>query len=240
MMTNLISEEKQKMAIVSKVLIVDDDPNISQLIDLYLRKEGFLTTICNNGKDAIYKLQGDEFAIVLLDYMMPEMDGIETLTAIRKMSDVPVIMVSAKGEPMDKITGLNVGADDYVTKPFEPQELIHRIRAILRRANKADNDGAPEDISIGKLFISISTYVVKADNVKLEMPPKEIELLYYLASNPSKVLTRQQLLDNVWKNNFTGDSRTVDVHVKRIREKLGVDARRLETIWGVGYKFLID
>jgi len=228
------------MAVSTKVLIVDDDPNISQLITLYLGKEGYQTTICNNGKDAIYKLHGDDFAVVLLDYMMPEMDGLETLAAIRKFSNIPVILVSAKGEPMDKINGFNVGADDYVTKPFEPQELIHRIKAVLRRTNKGDKDAAPEDIHVGQLSISINTYVVKAAGNKLEMPPKEIELLFFLASNPTKVFTREQLLDKVWENDYKGDSRTVDVHVKRIREKLGEDSWRLSTVWGKGYKFEID
>ena len=141
---------------------------------------------------------------------------------------------------MDKINAFNVGADDYVTKPFEPQELISRIKAVLRRSSQSDKESAPDDINVGKLHISINTYVVKAAGVKLEMPPKEIELLYFLASNPTKVFTREQLLDKVWENDYKGDSRTVDVHVKRIREKLGDDCWRLSTVWGKGYKFEVD
>lgn len=222
-----------------KTLIVDDDDNICQLMKLYLVKEGFSTVVCNNGFDAIKKLGEETFDVVLLDVMMPVMDGLETLSAIRKFSNVPVIFVSAKGETMDKIGGLDVGADDYVTKPFEPQELISRIRAILRRSQSLPS-GDKKEISIGNLYVDIQNYIVKVDNAKVEMPPKEIELLYYLATHPMRVFTRDQLLSSVWGAEFRGDARTIDVHVKRIREKLGVGTEwNLATVWRVGYKFEI-
>jgi len=221
-----------------KILIVDDDVNICQLLNLYLVKDGFSTSICHNGKEAIKLVQNEDFDIVLLDIMMPEMDGFETLAHIRKISNLPVIMVSAKGEPMDKITGLDLGADDYVTKPFEPQELISRIKALLRRSQPPVPSGAAGEITIGALNISLTTYIVKVGDRKLDMPPKEIELIYFLATNPNRVYSREQLLTQVWGPNYKGDTRTVDVHVKRIREKLGVsDKWSLETVWRVGYKF---
>lgn len=220
-----------------KILIVDDDDNICQLLKLYLTKEGFSTSICHNGIDTIKKISEEDFHLVLLDIMMPEMDGYETLAAIRKFSQIPVILVSAKGEPMDKIGGLDIGADDYVTKPFEPQELISRIRAILRRMQTIQTP-TNKNITIGNLFISIENYIVKVDDKKIDMPPKEIELLYYLAMHPMRVFTREQLLEKVWESDYKGDSRTVDVHIKRIREKLGVGTNwKLETVWRVGYKF---
>lgn len=220
-----------------KILIVDDDDNICQLLNLYLIKEGYRTHICNNGKAAVKQLAEEDFNVVLLDIMMPGMDGYETLTAVRKFSNVPVILVSAKGEPMDKISGLDCGADDYVTKPFEPQELISRIKAVLRRTQPTENTDMP-DIRIGNLFISRSNYIVKVNDVKVEMPPKEIELLYYLAKNPMRVFTREQLLEKVWGEEYKGDSRTVDVHIKRIREKLGLGTNwSFVTVWSVGYKF---
>jgi len=222
------------------ILIVDDDVNICQLLNIYLTKDGFATSICHNGKNAIQLVTESEFDIVLLDIMMPEMDGFETLAEIRKFSNVPVILVSAKGEPMDKISGLDIGADDYVTKPFEPQELISRIKACLRRVNPIAAEPATTDIVIGSLFISITNYMVKVGEKKLDMPPKEIELIHYLATNPMRVFSREQLLNQVWGSNYKGDTRTVDVHVKRIREKLGASTEwSLDTVWGVGYKFEI-
>jgi len=224
-----------------KILIVDDDVNICQLLNLYLVKEGFTTSICHNGKEAIRLVQDKDFDIVLLDIMMPEMDGFETLASIRKFSNIPVIMVSAKGEPMDKISGLDIGADDYVTKPFEPQELISRIKALLRRSQPVvASGGAVGEITIGQLDISLTTYIVKVGDRKLDMPPKEIELIYFLATNPNRVYSREQLLNQVWGPNYKGDTRTVDVHIKRIREKLGLSEKwSLETVWRVGYKFEI-
>lgn len=220
------------------ILIVDDDDNICQLLTLYLVKEGFGTTICNNGREAIKSVSENSYSVVLLDIMMPEMDGYETLMHIRKFSNVPVIMLSAKGEPMDKISGLDCGADDYVTKPFEPQELISRIKAIIRRSKPTMTPPSSAELIIGNLFVSITNYIVKVNGQKIEMPPKEIELLYYLATNPMQVFTREQLLEKVWGEGYKGDSRTVDVHIKRIREKLGASSNwRLNTVWGVGYKF---
>ncbi len=224
-----------------KILTVDDDDNICQLLKLYLVKEGYSTFICHNGKEALKKIDEEKFDLILLDIMMPDMDGYETLSAIRKFSDVPVILVSAKGEPMDKIGGLDIGADDYVTKPFEPQELISRIRAILRRianSGKTEKTESLKDITVSSLYISIANCIVKIDDRKIEMPPKEMELLYFLASHPMKVYSRQQLLTCVWGADYKGDSRTVDVHIKRIREKLGENADwKLETVWRIGYKF---
>ena len=219
-----------------KILIVDDDVNICQLINLYLVKEGYTTSICHNGQDALDIISKQPYDLMLLDIMMPGMDGFETLAEVRKILNIPVILLSARGEPMDKISGLDLGADDYVTKPFEAQELIARIKALLRRSQPATPQNS--DITIGNLFISLSNYIVKTDGKKIEMPPKEIELLYYLASNPGRVFTREQLLSEVWGAGYSGDTRTVDVHVKRIREKLGNNPDwRLDTVWGVGYKF---
>ena len=220
-----------------KILIVDDDDNICQLLKLYLIKEGFSTIICHNGNDAAKYVKETHLDIVLLDIMMPDMDGLETLSKIREFSDIPVILVSAKGEPMDKIGGLDIGADDYVTKPFEPQELISRIKAILRRIGQSKTE-EKADVTIGNLHISIGNYIVKVDDKKVEMPPKEMELLYDLATHPMKVFTREQLLGEVWGPDYKGDSRTVDVHIKRIREKLGIGTNwKLETVWRLGYKF---
>ncbi len=224
-----------------KILTVDDDDNICQLLKLYLVKEGYSTYICHDGTEALKKIHEEKFDLVLLDIMMPNMDGYETLSAIRKFSDIPVILVSAKGEPMDKIGGLDIGADDYVTKPFEPQELISRIRAILRRTATPIKTEEFKDITVGNLFISLTNCTIKLDDKKVEMPPKEMELLYFLASHPAKVYSREQLLSYVWGADYKGDSRTVDVHIKRIREKLGESEKwKLETVWRVGYKFEVN
>ncbi|MCI8458076.1 MAG: response regulator transcription factor [Clostridia bacterium] len=228
-----------------RILIVDDDDNICQLLTLYLQKENYSTTICHNGRDALRVLKESPYDLVVLDVMMPEMDGYETLHALRSFSDIPVIMLSARGETMDKISGLNYGADDYVTKPFEPQELILRIKAIFRRSQSdfhapptvTEIDRTP-DLTYNDLFISLHNYIVKVDGKKSDMPPKEIELLYFLASHPMEVFTREQLLEKIWNSSYQGDTRTVDVHIKRIREKLGTGKTwRLNTVWGVGYKF---
>ncbi len=221
-----------------KILIVDDDDNICQLLTLYLVKESYNTSICHNGKDAIKMLREGEYDLALLDIMMPEMDGYETLAEVRKFSDIPIIMVSAKGEPIDKISGLDHGADDYVTKPFEPQELISRIKAIFRRSKPVVAVSPSNNLVYDDLFISVKNYIVRIGDRKIDMTPKEIELLFCLASNPMQVFTREQLLQKVWSSDYQGDTRTVDVHIKRIREKLGNgDTWRLNTVWGVGYKF---
>ena len=224
-----------------KILIADDDENICQLLNLYLLKEGYSTQACHNGKEALELLKENKYDLMLLDVMMPVMDGYETLTEVRKFSSIPIIMVSAKGEPMDKISGLDFGADDYVTKPFEPQELISRIKAIFRRAQSYAPPKADDDVSYGNLYISLKNYIVKVDDVVIDMPPKEVELLYCLASHPQQVMTRDVLLSEVWGADYQGDARTVDVHVKRIREKLGTGENwRLNTVWGVGYKFEVN
>lgn len=223
-----------------KIIIIDDDQNICQLLNIYLVKEGYSTSICHNGKDAIALISEKSFDIALLDIMMPEMDGFETLAAIRKFSQIPVIILSAKGDPMDKISGLDIGADDFVTKPFEPQELISRIKALLRRVQSTAPTVSSEETTIGNLFISLANYIVRVGDKKIEMPPKEIELLYFLATNPMRVYNRNQLLAEVWGADYNGDTRTVDVHIKRIRSKLGDStAWKLDTVWGVGYKFEI-
>ncbi|MCL2848330.1 MAG: response regulator transcription factor [Firmicutes bacterium] len=231
-----------------KILIVDDDVNICQLLNLYLIKDGFSTAICHNGREALKILEKEKFDVILLDIMMPEMDGFETLTEIRKTSRIPVIFVSAKGESMDKISGLDIGADDYVTKPFEPQELISRIKACLRRsaepiARRLKVKADASDITLGSLVVSLKEYTVTKNGIKLEMAPKEIEILHHLITNPKRVHSREQLFHHLWTrgpNEKKSDTRTIDVHVKRIREKIGEsDKWKIETVWGVGYKFLI-
>lgn len=217
------------------VLLVDDDENICQLLALYLEKDGFATEICNDGESALERLKTSSFDLVMLDIMMPGLDGFQVLDSLRKFSDIPVIMLSARGEPMDKITGLDCGADDYITKPFEPQELIARIRAILRRSKPSSDD--TNRIDLFNLSVSVTDFTVTLNGERIDMPPKEIELLYTLVKNPSRVFTRDDLLKEIWGQNYNGDSRTVDVHIKRVREKLGDNPHwKLTTVWGVGYK----
>ena len=225
-----------------KILIVDDDVNMCQLLNLYLVKEGFKTDICHNGKECLEILRESHFDLVLLDIMMPVMDGYEALTKIRKFSNMPVIIVSAKGEPDDKIYGLELGADDYLSKPFMPLELIAKMRAVLRRSKAETKKIEPlsDIISIDTLQINWSELSIKVGGKKIDAPPKEVELLYFLASNPNRVYSRDQLLKQVWGPTYKGDIRTVDVHIKRIREKIGLsDAWSLETVWGVGFKLEI-
>ncbi len=218
----------------SKILIVDDDTNICQLISLYLKKEGYSIKTANNGEAAINILKSEDFDLMLLDVMMPKLDGFEVLKQVRVFSNIPVIMLTARSETMDKIQGLDAGADDYLTKPFEPQELILRIRAILRRTSTNKTN----DITCGNLFISLTTYTVKLNNKTIEMTPKEIELLYLLTSNPGVVFTREDLFKTLWSNANARESRSIDVHIKRLREKLGDNPGwKLTTVWGIGYKF---
>lgn len=219
---------------VGKVLLVDDDDNICQLISLYLRKDGYMTDFCHDGESALSKLRENNYDVVLLDIMMPGIDGLETLTELRKFSAVPVIMLSARGEPMDKISGLDLGADDYITKPFEPQELIARLRAVLRRSKP---QGPSKRVELFDLSVDLATFTATVNGEKIDMPPKEIELLYTLVKTPMHVFTRDELLKQIWGDNYAGDPRTVDVHIKRIREKLGEHEHwTLTTVWGVGYK----
>ncbi|MGM9936112.1 MAG: response regulator transcription factor [Candidatus Ornithomonoglobus sp.] len=222
----------------TKVLVADDDLNIVKLIRLYLEKEDYDVCTANNGKAALDAFKTEKPDIIILDIMMPEMDGNEVCREIRKSSDVPIIMLTAKGETFDKVLSLELGADDYLVKPFEMKELMARMKAILRRS---EGKSAPngECVSFDKLEVNLTNYELKIDGRILEIPPKELELLYFLASNPNRVFTREQLLEKVWGFDYFGDSRTVDVHIKRLREKLeGVDANwQLKTVWGVGYKF---
>ena len=221
-----------------KILIVDDDRNICELLRLYIEKEGYATAIANDGAEAVAMFEQEKPALILLDIMLPKMDGWQVCREIRKTSDVPIIMLTAKGEVFDKILGLELGADDYVVKPFEAKEVVARIRAVLRRVCGSDED-AVKEVKWDKLTINLTNYELIVDGKQIDTPPKELELLYHLASNPNKVFTRDQLLDQVWGFEYYGDSRTVDVHVKRIREKIdGVsDKWELRTVWGVGYKF---
>lgn len=223
----------------TKVLVVDDDINIVKLIKLYLEKEDFTVCTANNGKAALDVFKAEKPDIAVLDIMMPEMDGNQLCREIRKSSDLPIIMLTAKGETFDKVLSLELGADDYMVKPFEPKELIARIKAILRRTEAKSNAAVNDCISFDKLEVSLSNYEVKIDGKIMEIPPKELELLFFLGSNPNRVFTREQLLEEVWGFDYFGDSRTVDVHIKRLREKLeGVEANwALKTVWGVGYKF---
>lgn len=226
-----------------KILIVDDEENICELVRLYIEKEGFDAIIANDGQEAVAKFNEEKPDLILLDIMLPIKDGWQVCREIRAQSKVPIIMLTAKGETFDKVLGLELGADDYVVKPFEPKELIARIRAVLRRSADSVDEKADEDeLSFDGLKINQSTYEVYIDDKKVEMPPKEFELLYFLAKNTNKVFTRDQLLDEIWGYEFFGDSRTVDVHIKRIREKLEGENRTwaLKTVWGVGYKFEVS
>lgn len=222
----------------NKVLIVDDDNNIVDLIRMYMEKEGFTAVTANNGVKAVELFKSEAPSIVILDVMMPEMDGWQVCREIRRVSNIPIIMLTAKGETFDKVLGLELGADDYMVKPFETKELIARVKAVLRRSETKETTAEKEIVFPG-LMVNLSNYEMKINGEIVEIPPKELELLYFLASNPNRVFTREQLLEEVWGFDYFGDSRTVDVHIKRLREKLeGVEANwQLKTVWGVGYKF---
>lgn len=223
---------------VTKVMVVDDDNNICEYLRLYLEKEGFGVEIYHDGKTAVENFSKFDPAIILLDVMMPNMDGWQVCREIRKQSQVPIIMITAKGETFDKVLGLELGADDYMVKPFDAKEVIARIKAVLRRSGVSDDNGVKK-VEYDNLIINLTNYELIVNGKQVDTPPKELELIYHLASNPNKVYTRDQLLDEVWGFEYYGDSRTVDVHVKRLREKLeGVsDKWSLKTVWGVGYKF---
>ena len=222
-----------------KILIVDDDRTICELLRLYLEKEGYDTVIVNDGEQAVGMFKDYHFDLVLLDVMMPRMDGWETCRRIRRVSTTTIIMLTAKGETFDKVLGLELGADDYIVKPFDTKEVVARIKAVLRRAGNSARPAKDQKVDYDQLSINISTYELKVRGVSIDVPPKELELLYHLASNPNRVFTRDTLLDEVWGFEYYGDSRTIDVHIKRLREKLeGVsDQWNLKTVWGVGYKF---
>lgn len=221
-----------------KILVVDDDQNICELLRLYLEKEGYNVALAHDGKKALEEFDRENPDLILLDIMLPELDGWQVCREIRKKSQCPIIMLTAKGEVFDKVLGLELGADDYVVKPFEAKEVVARIKAVLRRMGKNNNDTVKE-VKYDKLSINLTNYELKVNGVQIDTPPKEMELIYHLASNPNRVFTRDQLLDEVWGFDYYGDSRTVDVHIKRLREKLeGVsDQWELKTVWGVGYKF---
>lgn len=221
-----------------KIMIVDDDVNICELLRLYIEKEGFSVVTVNDGESAVKSFEKENPDLILLDIMLPKLDGWQVCREIRKTSQCPIIMLTAKGEVFDKVLGLELGADDYMVKPFEAKEVIARIRAVLRRSGKTEEPPVKE-VRWDKLSINLTNYELKVDGVQVDTPPKEMELLYHLASNPNRVFTRDQLLDEVWGFDYYGDSRTVDVHVKRLREKIdGVsDKWELKTVWGVGYKF---
>lgn len=222
-----------------KILIVDDDENICELLRLYLEKDGFETVVANDGEEAVASAAKYSPDLILLDIMLPKLDGWQVCREIRKTSETPIIMLTAKGETFDKILGLELGADDYVSKPFDAKEVIARIKAVLRRSTESDKSSQVSEVRYDKLKINLTNYELVVNGVKIDTPPKELELIYHLASNPNRVYTRDQLLDEVWGFDYYGDSRTVDVHVKRLREKLeGVsDEWCLKTVWGVGYKF---
>lgn len=230
------------MAVKQKVLIVDDDENIAELISLYLTKECFETLIVYDGESALEQLAAFKPDLILLDLMLPGIDGYQVCREVRKNSNIPIIMLSAKGETFDKVLGLELGADDYMIKPFETKELVARVRAVLRRYQVPQAAGGGEGaqcVEYPDLTINLSNYSVVYYGQIIEMPPKELELLYFLAASPNQVFTRDQLLDNIWGYEYIGDTRTVDVHIKRIREKIkDHDRWAIETVWGIGYKFV--
>ena len=226
-----------------KILIVDDDENIAELISLYLTKECFDTKIVYNGEDALAAFDTYQPNLILLDLMLPGIDGYQVCREIRARSATPVIMLSAKGEVFDKVLGLELGADDYIMKPFDSKEMVARVRAVLRRYQavpKPETAAASREkrVSYPGITINLTNYSVVVDGETVDMPPKELELLYFLASSPNQVFTREQLLDQIWGYEYIGDTRTVDVHIKRLREKIkDHDSWSLSTVWGIGYKF---
>lgn len=231
------------MSAKQKILIVDDDSNIAELISLYLTKECFETKIVGDGESALSAVNSFEPNIILLDLMLPGIDGYQVCREVRAASTVPIIMLSAKGEVFDKVLGLELGADDYMEKPFDSKELVARVKAVLRRYKPAAAVAAPptenlQEVKYPDLSVNRTNYTVTYMGRRIEMPPKELELLYFLAASPNHVFTREQLLDQIWGYEYVGDTRTVDVHIKRLREKIkDHDAWKITTIWGIGYKF---
>ena len=228
------------MAVKQKILIVDDDNNIAELISLYLLKECFDTKIVNDGESALQEFKNYQPNLILLDLMLPGIDGYQVCREIRTVSNTPIIMLSAKGEIFDKVLGLELGADDYIMKPFDSKELVARVKAVLRRYQPARQDTSSDIqcVEYPDLIINRTNYSVLYKGQNIEMPPKELELLYFLASSPNQVFTREQLLDHIWGYEYIGDTRTVDVHIKRLREKLKDNEHwGISTVWGIGYKF---
>ena len=224
---------------MAKILIVDDDKNICELLKLYLEKEGFSVSVCHDGQTALERRSSEDPDLILLDIMLPGMDGWQVCREIRKTSNLPIIMLTAKGETFDKVLGLELGADDYIVKPFDNKEVVARVKAVLRRIMHSSPEPEVKEVVYDKLRVNMTRYELTVDGKVIDTPPKELELLFHLASNPNRVFTRDQLLDEVWGFEYFGDSRTVDVHVKRLREKLegASDQWCLKTVWGVGYKF---
>lgn len=227
---------------LDKVLIVDDDKNICDLLRLYLEKEGYSVILSHDGEEAVVKFNALKPDIVLLDVMLPGLDGWQVCREIRKKSNIAILMITAKSDTFDKVLGLELGADDYIVKPFDSKEVIARIKAVVRRTGQSPAEMEVREVRYDKLSVNMTRYELKVDGKVVDAPPKELELLFYLASNPNRVYTRDQLLDEVWGFEYYGDSRTIDVHIKRLREKLeGVsDKWELKTVWGVGYKFETD
>lgn len=227
---------------LDKVLIADDDKNICDLLRLYLEKEGYSVILSHDGEEAVVKFNALKPDIVLLDVMLPGLDGWQVCREIRKKSNIPILMITAKSDTFDKVLGLELGADDYIVKPFDSKEVIARIKAVVRRTGQSPAEMEVREVRYDKLSVNMTRYELKVDGKVVDAPPKELELLFYLASNPNRVYTRDQLLDEVWGFEYYGDSRTIDVHIKRLREKLeGVsDKWELKTVWGVGYKFETD
>ena len=227
---------------LDKVLIVDDDKNICDLLRLYLEKEGYSVILSHDGEEAVVKFNALKPDIVPLDVMLPGLDGWQVCREIRKKSNIPILMITAKSDTFDKVLGLELGADDYIVKPFDSKEVIARIKAVVRRTGQSPAEMEVREVRYDKLSVNMTRYELKVDGKVVDAPPKELELLFYLASNPNRVYTRDQLLDEVWGFEYYGDSRTIDVHIKRLREKLeGVsDKWELKTVWGVGYKFETD
>lgn len=222
----------------AEILVIDDDPNIGHLIKLYLEKDGFAVNCAQRGDEGLNAFYDQKPKLVILDIMLPGMDGWDVCREIRKKSETPIIMLTAKGETFDKVLGLELGADDYMVKPFDPKELVARVKAVIRRTNAKQPVG--NEIEFDNLIINMDTYSVMYFGNEIELPPKEMELLYFLANHKNNVFTREQLLEQVWGFDYFGDSRTVDVHVKRLREKFPIDAEvswKIKTVWGVGYKF---
>lgn len=230
------------MATKTKILIVDDDNNIAELISLYLTKECYDTKIVNDGEEALAAFESYAPNMILLDLMLPGIDGYQVCREVRTKSNVPIIMLSAKGEIFDKVLGLELGADDYIMKPFDSKELVARVKAVLRRYQPLKPAAAPAPVAkcveYPDLTINLSNYSVIYNGTQVDMPPKELELLYFLAASPNQVFTREQLLDHIWGYEYIGDTRTVDVHVKRLREKIKDHENwQISTVWGIGYKF---
>ncbi len=224
---------------LGKVLIIDDDKNTCNLLRVYLEKEGCGVILSHDGEEALVKFNALKPDIILLDVMIPKIDGWQVCREIRKKSNIPIIIITSKNETFDKVLGLELGADDYVVKPFDVKEVMARIKAVYRRVNQSCSEPESKEVSYDKLSVNMTRYELKVNGTIKDTPPKELELLFYLASNPNRVYTRDQLLDEVWGFEYYGDSRTIDVHIKRLREKLdGISSQwALKTVWGVGYKF---